>query len=157
MTGLVFEYIRHTRKAFTDLIDGLDIDRINAIPPGFRNNIGWNFGHIVVSTQGLCYLRTAVQPDKAVPFLSLYGKGTKPETWIDEAEIAILRTQAVETIDQLERDYQNGLFATVKPFATDTYGVPMNTIEEVITVTLAHDNLHLGYAWAIRRVLEENK
>ena len=157
MTKTIFEYIKQTRITFTRLIDGLSIDEINAIPDGFRNNIGWNFGHIVVSTQGLCYRRTNVQPDREIPFLASYAIGTAPTEWISLEELGVLKTQAVETILQIEQDYENGVFATINPYATATYGRQMDTIEEVLTVTLAHDNLHLGYAMALRKAVHEQK
>ncbi|MGV3762884.1 DinB family protein [Parapedobacter sp.] len=157
MTAAIFEYIKQTRATFTQLIEGLGIDEINAIPDGFRNNIGWNFGHIVVSTQGLCYRRTNVQPDREIPFLSAYAKGTAPTNWINAEELEILKLEAVETILQIERDYENGVFASIVPYATATYGLQMDTIEKVFTVTLAHDNLHLGYATALRKAVYEQK
>ncbi len=157
MTDLLFKYIRQTRSVFTQLVDGLDLEAINTVPDGFRNNIGWNFGHIVVSTQALCYLRTQVQPERQIPFIKFYGKGSRPEQWIDSAEITLLKTQLEETIDEIQNDYKSRVFTHITPFATSTYGLEMDTIEQVITATLAHDNLHLGYAMAIRRALEGNK
>jgi len=157
MTDLLFDYIRQTRRIFIELVDGLSPEAINAIPDGLRNNIGWNFGHIVVSTPGLCYRRTQVQSDRQIPFVESYGKGSKPEHWISPSEITALKTQALNTIDVIEQDYKNGVFASIAPFTTSTYGLEMDTIEKVITAALAHDNLHLGYAMAIRRVLEGNK
>lgn len=157
MTANIFEYIKQTRTTFTGLIEGLSIDEINTIPEGFRNNIGWNFGHIVVSTQILCYRRTAVQPDREIQFLQAYAKGTAPTNWIGEEELAILKSQAKETILQIEQDYAAGVFAPITPFSTETYGLEMDSIEEVFTMTLAHDNLHLGYAMALRKAVYEQK
>ncbi|PPL02848.1 DinB family protein [Parapedobacter indicus] len=155
MTALVFEYIRQTRKVFIELVDGLSIDELNAIPEGFRNNIAWNFGHIVVSTLGLCYRRTQVQPDRQIQFVESYTKGTKPEHWIGESEIHTLKSQALNTIDLIEQDYKNGAFATVVPYSTATFGLEMDTIEEVLVMSLAHDNLHFGYATALRKAVQE--
>lgn len=157
MTATIFEYIKQTRTVFTQLIDGLSMDEINTIPDGFRNNIGWNFGHIVVSTQGLCYRRTGVQPDREIPFLASYTKGTAPTNWIDMEELTLLKSQAVETIQQIEQDYKNGVLTRITPFSTSTYGVEMDTIEKVFTVTLAHDNLHLGYVTALKKAVQEQK
>ena len=157
MTNLIFEYVKQTRRVFTQLVDGLDLDDINTIPKGFRNNIGWNFGHIVVATQGLCYRRTNVVPDREIPFSAAYTKGTTPTSWIGAEEMATLKSHAVETILQIEQDYKNGLFANITPFSVTTYGVKVDTIEKVLTVTLAHDNLHLGYATALRKAVYEQK
>ena len=153
----IFENIKQTRQLFARLVDGLSVDEINTIPNGFRNNIGWNFGHIVVSTQALCYLRTGIQPDREVPFIATYGKGTVPTNWIGAEELNLLKAQAEETILLIEQDYAKGVFHTMTPFATETYGLEMDTIEKVLTTTLAHDNLHLGYATALRKAVYEQK
>ncbi|WP_028297460.1 DinB family protein [Olivibacter sitiensis] len=151
-----FKYIIRTRELFIALLDTLSIEQINEIPQGFRNNVGWNFGHIVVSTPGLCYLRTGVKYAPAdVPFLADYRKGSKPEKWIESAEIEALKQYAFSWISQIEEDLGNGVFAEMKPFATDTYGYEMTSIEEIVTCSLAHDNMHYGYALAQRRALKK--
>lgn len=151
------KHIIRTRELFIELLEGLTLEDINQIPAGFRNNIGWNFGHIVVSTQGLCYRRTNLLPDREIPFDAYYAKGTKPENWISAAEINTLKLQAIASVQQIEQDYNNGVFSRITPFATSTYGIEMDTIEEVLTMTLAHDNLHLGYANALKKVINEQK
>ncbi|MBK1440087.1 DinB family protein [Parapedobacter sp. ISTM3] len=154
---IIFKYIRQTRAVFAQLLEQLTLEEINEIPDGFKNNIGWNFGHIAVSTPGLCYRRTQVSPDYEIPYSSDYGKGTKPERWISAEELDSLKGQLISSIQQIEADYNKGVFATISPFATSTYGLEMNTIEEVLSAALAHDNLHYGYAMAIRRTLEGEK
>ena len=153
----IFEYIKQTRKSFISLVDELNEDALNTIPAGFRNNIAWNIGHIVVSTQGLCYRRTDVMPNRDIPFVAHYAKGTKPESHISMAEIETLKAQALESIQQIETDYRNGVFARISPFATSTYKIEMDTIEKVLIASLAHDNLHLGYAMALRNIINEQK
>ncbi|MGK6350083.1 DinB family protein [Parapedobacter sp. DT-150] len=157
MPDIIFKYIRQTRAVFAQMVSELSMDDINVIPNGFRNNIGWNFGHIVVSTQGLCYRRTQVAPAYSIPFVEDYGKGTKPEKWITPEELDVLKSQLVSSVQQIEQDYRNGVFSTISPFSTSTYGLEMTTIEEVLTATLAHDNLHLGYAMALRKAVHEQK
>lgn len=148
-----FKYIRRTRELFTELINSLSIEQFNEIPAGFRNNIAWNFGHIVVSTQALCYLRSGVQPEIDIPFLSKYQKGTKPESFISSEEINTLKEQAVVSLNKIEQDIVKDVFRDIIPFSTATYGYEMGSIEEVITCCVAHESLHLGYAMAQRKLI----
>ena len=75
----IFEFIINSRQAFIQLIDSLSIEQLNKIPDGYNNNIIWNFGHIVVSTQTLCYVRTGILTDtNAVKFNEFYKKDTRP-------------------------------------------------------------------------------
>jgi len=148
----VFDFIINSRKAFIKLIDGLTIEELNKIPDGFSNNIIWNFGHIVVSTQMLCYVRTGVSQDAAsVKFNEYYKKDTKPTYTVTEEEVAELKAIALESIEKIKEDYANGKFSSITPFTTATYGVQMNSIEEVLITTIGHDNVHCGYASALKK------
>lgn len=149
----IFKYIHRTRELFTELVNSLSTEQLNKIPDGFRNNIAWNFGHIIVSTQALCYLRSGVQPDIDIPFLHKYQRGTKPEGFISQQEIDTLKDQAVSSLSKIEEDIVKDVFADVIPFSTATYGYAMGSIEEVIACCLAHESLHLGYAMAQRKLI----
>src|SRR5436190_9594372 len=74
----IFKYIRRNRELFLQLINRLSIEQLNKIPEGFNNNIAWNFGHIIASTQSLCYVRSEVKPDLDIRFRTKYQKGSKP-------------------------------------------------------------------------------
>lgn len=150
----IFEFIINSRKAFIQLIDDLTIEQLNKVPEGYNNNIIWNFGHIVVSTQTLCYVRTGILEDAStVKFNEFYKKDTKPTYTVTAEEVAELKATALESIKKIEEDYTNGKFGVITPFATATYGAQMNSVEEILTTTIGHDNLHYGYALALKKVV----
>lgn len=152
MTEFIFKYIIKNRELFLDLVNSLSIEQLNKIPDGFNNNIVWNFGHIVVSTQSLCYVRSGVKPDLEIPFRAKYSKGSKPESFIAQEEIDELKKQLVSTINKIEKDLKAGIFKNITPYSTATYKHEVHSIEEILTCTLAHDSLHFGYALAQRRL-----
>lgn len=150
----VFEFIINSRKAFIKLIDGLSIEQLNKIPDGFNNNIISNFGHIVVSTQTLCYVRTGILKDaSSVKFVDSYKKDTKPTYTVSIDEVAELKSIALDSIKNIEEDYINGKFSAITPYSTATYGAELKSIEEVLTTTIGHDNLHFGYALAMKKLV----
>ncbi|WP_208646867.1 DinB family protein [Pedobacter jejuensis] len=150
----VFEFIINSRKAFIKLIDGLTIEQLNKIPDGYNNNIIWNFGHVVVSTQTLCYVRTGILEDAStVKYNEFYKKDTRPTYKVTEQEVAELKSLALESIEKIKEDFANGVFASITPFPTATYGVEMKSIEEILITTIGHDNLHYGYALALKKNL----
>lgn len=154
----VFKFIVDARKAFIKLVDGLPLAALNEIPQGFNNNIIWNFGHIVVSTSLLCYVRTGVRPDETViKYVEAYKKGTRPTYQVTAAEVDELKELAISTIRTLEEDYRKGLFNDIEPVETVTFGVLINNIEELLITTAGHDNTHYGYAIAQRRIIKSNK
>ena len=150
----IFEFIINSRKAFIQLVDGLTIEQLNKIPESYNNNIIWNFGHIVVSTQTLCYVRTGILADaNSVKFNEYYKKDTRPGYSVTEQEVTELKALALESIEKIKENYANGVFADITPFSTSTYGVEMKSIEEVLITTIGHDNVHFGYALGLKKGL----
>lgn len=148
-----FNYIIQTRKILLQLTEGLTVAQLNTIPEGFNNNIIWNLGHLAVSTPVLCYIRSNVQPQREIPFIEKYIKGSKPEGPISEAEIEELKQQLFSSIEQIEQDYQAKAFENFEPFATSTYKYTVQNIDEMLLCCLAHDNIHTGQVSALRKLV----
>lgn len=146
----LFDIIYTGRNNFVKLIDRLSIEQLNEIPEGFNNNIAWNFGHIIVSQQTLCYIRAGLTPHIDEYFVNRYQKGTKPENFIAGSEIATLKEYAFSLIDQLKKDLEADKFTGYITFATQ-FGVELTCINDAIAYFATHDTLHLGYAMAIAR------
>ena len=150
----VFQFIIDGRKAFIRLIDELSLEQLNEIPTGFNNNIIWNFGHIVVSTQTLSYTRTGIREGVSwVKYVDAYAKGTKPTYFVSQEEVNDLKEIALSSILEIEADYNAGVFKTTTPYETATYGATLNSIEDVLITSVGHDNLHYGYATAQKRII----
>lgn len=141
-------YLRKTREMFLNLAEGLNLEELNWIASGFNNNIIWNLGHIAVSTLGLCYIRSQVKPALELPFPGRFGKGTKPTVKATAQEVQQIKDLLLSSLDQIEKDIQQKVFDHWTPFATDTYQVPMDSIESTLIGLVAHENLHLGVAKA---------
>ncbi|HTN19291.1 MAG TPA: DinB family protein [Pelobium sp.] len=152
----VFNFIIQSRQAFIQLVDSLSVEELNQIPEGFNNNIIWNFGHIVVSTQTLSYVRTGILADaSAVKYNDDYKKDSKPSRYINEEEIAELKSLAISTVKNIQEDYNKGVFGPIVPFATSTFKAQMNSFEEILITTVGHDNIHFGCALAYRKLIKK--
>lgn len=149
-----FKFIIDSRKAFIKLIDELSEEDLNKIPEGFNNNIIWNFGHIVVSTQILCYIRTGIWAETSrIKFVDAYKKDTKPTYHVSKSEIEELKALAISTIKDMEEHNEQGLFNKIEPYSTATFGEQLNSFKDVLVTTIGHDNLHYGYALAQKRII----
>lgn len=146
----VFKFMLDSRKAFIDTLNELSIEELNEIPAGFSNNIIWNFGHIVVSTPLLCYVRTGVwKAGDSIEYVETFKKGTRPHEPISEEIIEKLKEKALSSIQQLEEDYTNGVFVNMQAFDTSTYHSSLQNMKDVLITCVGHDNLHYGYAKAL--------
>ncbi|PST81872.1 DinB family protein [Pedobacter yulinensis] len=151
-TDKIIEDTRIIRERFVELVDGLTIEQLNRIPAGFANNIAWNFGHIVISQQTLCYDRGGFKGVIDPAFIPKYARGSKPEGFISAVEIGELKQLAFSLTDRLATDLENGYFQGFQPFVT-LFGMQVRNAAEAAAYSISHDHLHLGYAMAQRKIV----
>ncbi|RQO31403.1 hypothetical protein DBR32_05415 [Taibaiella sp. KBW10] len=149
----LFVFATITRQKFAQLVDSLTIEQLNTIPAHFNNNIAWHLGHIVVSTEILCYHRTGVQPERSIEWMDKYKNGSKPEGLITAAEIDLLKDRLQRSLEEIRSDYDHGVFKTIKPYQTMTFGFVMDNMETVLECCSHHDLLHLGNVSAMRKLV----
>ncbi|WP_020603707.1 DinB family protein [Spirosoma spitsbergense] len=147
------ERLKNTRTYLLDLIKDLSAEQLNEIPLGFNNNIIWNLGHLIVSQQGLCYLRAGLKPIVDEQYFTDYKPQTKPNSPIQADEINTIKTLFLSVLDKLETDYNQSAFSNYGTFTTP-YGVEITNIDEAINFILFHEGLHTGYIMAMKRLLK---
>nr|WP_068890064.1 DinB family protein [Pedobacter panaciterrae] len=152
MENYIFETIRQTRKNFIKLIETSTIEELNEVPAGFNNNMIWNFGHIIVSQQLLCYKLAGLNPTVDPQYILSYQKGTKPEKFIGAEEINKLKELMLNTIDELAADLSNDVFVNYHAFTT-SYGVELKSTTEAIHFFPIHDAFHYGCASSIKKAI----
>jgi urease accessory protein UreH len=139
-----FQFAIATRNKIANKIRKLTIEQLNKIPTDCNNNIAWQLGHLVVSSEILCYHRTGAQPNKEIDLVEKYRNGSRPESFIEQSEIDGLLKRLLNSYNAVLEDYNKGIFKNITPYATHTFGVEMTTIEEVFDVCSNHDALHAG-------------
>lgn len=147
------ELLKATRKKFVSLIDGLSAEEINKIPAGFNNNIAWNFGHAIVTAYLLAYVTSGVNSSIQIPFVDKYKKGTKPELFVSKDEIESLKKVSDDFFILIEKELSENKFQQVTPYATQTFGVEMKTIEEYLIAIFGHDTLHYVTAQSMKKIV----
>lgn len=147
-----FYSLEATRKRFTKLIESLSAEQLNAVPEGFKNNIAWNFGHILATQQILCYKNSNCKPRVDDWLLNKFKKGTAPDKAITANEIWDIRGILVETSKHLESDFKNGVFKNYQTYQT-SFGVELKTIEDAIQFNVVHEGLHLGYSMSMKKLI----
>jgi len=147
-----FEVYRQTRKNILFFLDDLNEEKINRIPKGFANNIAWNLGHIVVTQQLLFYGNSGNEVKISKEWIDKYRKGTKPPERVSMEEFEKIKSVLVSSIDESEKDYVSGMFSSYNAYAT-SYGVQLNSIEDVIRFIYAHDGFHWGIIVALKKIV----
>ena len=136
-------------------IDQLTSEQLNKIPAGYTNNIIWNVDHLIAATQSLCYTRAGLPITVDDRYVSPYMPGTKPERYVDEQEIDTIKSLLITSMDQLNADANNHLFAQYSPSAMipKQYGVEVNTLDDAIDFLLYHDGFHAGYILSLKHLV----
>lgn len=149
-----FENIRNVRKHLLQAIEELSVDQLNEVPAGFNNNIIWNLAHLIAAQQGICYVRSILEPVVDTAFCDTYKPGTKPERYIKAEEVKMIKEILLTSIDRFETDYQNKIF-TQYTSVTLRYGVTLNDIEDALQFLPFHEGVHTGCIWALKRIIRK--
>lgn len=150
-----FYIMRQNRQLFINMLDSMTIEQLNEVPAGFNNNMAWNFAHIIVTQQALNYYKAGVPIKMPMEQFQKYQKGTKPTEFISQEEINYYKGLAIPLVDELEKDWNNGVLTKYEAFKT-TLGVSIENNTDSIHFAATHDFLHMGYAWALRRMIISN-
>jgi hypothetical protein len=146
------EIMRKTRSSFIYACKDLSIEQLNQIPAGFNNNIIWNFGHIIVTQQGLCYGLSGLAQKVDKDLIAKFRRGSKPEGFVSAEEYQFLQELSVSLIDELETDIQAGIFKEYSPFMS-SLRVEVDSFEKAVMFNAYHEGLHLGFALAQRKLV----
>lgn len=147
------ERIKKIRAFLIDSISDLSVDTLNEIPSGFNNNIIWNLGHLIAAQQGACYIRAGVKPAVDEKYVTLYKSGTKPDQYVTGNEAEIIKELLISSLDLLETDYQNNVFANYPSWVT-RYGAELSNIDDALQFLLFHEGLHSGSIIALKKLVK---
>ena len=156
MTIANFEFIlkstQQARANMLSLMEPLHMDQLNLIPEGFRNNLVWNFGHVIVTQQLLCYGLSGLKPVVNPAMVEAYRKGSAPQGNVSQETLSEFIQLSEETLVKFQNDYAQGVFEAFKLYPT-SFGVELSRVEEAFQFNLAHEAMHLGTMMAMRKLV----
>jgi len=144
--------LREPRTYLLKLISELTTEQLNKVPEGYNNNIIWNLGHMVAAQQGICYKRAGLDMIIEEDFFETYKPGSKPERFVNDEEIAIIKERLITSLDRFEADIDSGIFVNYTPVMT-RYGVELTNIDNATAFLPFHDGFHMGYVLALKRAV----
>lgn len=132
------------RRLATGLLEDTSPERRRIIPPGFRNNLLWHAGHLMVTQQLLCYKLSGLPMGVDAQELEWFSKGSSPENWTGEPDDEVIFEKLLLLAEKLRDDVaQGGVFTTYEPYETST-GFVLASIEDAILFNNFHESFHLG-------------
>lgn len=148
------EVLTNTRKFFNNYLEKLTLNDLNKIPEGFNNNIIWNIGHILVIQQLLAYKLSGLPMMVNDTLIAKYMKDTKPEGFVEQAEVDEIKALLFSTIEKTKEDFKNSLFKNYQEYTVSTTGNTLKTIDDAFQFILFHEGMHLGYIMALYRAVK---
>lgn len=139
----IFDLLLQLRNSTLNRVELLCTEQLNTIPEGHTNNIIWHLGHMMTSQQILCYGRSGATPLLSAEFMDKYRKGTSPQGWDTPVLLEDIKPLFLTTAAVFEHDYKSGKFNSYESYTTQA-GALLTNIDEAITYSYGHENLHYG-------------
>jgi hypothetical protein len=147
-----FDITKTSRKVLSQILENHTLEQLNKIPEGFKNNLIWNIGHIIVVQQMLVYKLSGLPMIISDEMVEKYKKGTKPEHIVTQEEVDEMKSLLIETINQTEVDFNNKIFKNYQEFTT-MLGFTLKNAEDALSFNYYHEAVHTGIMLGIRKFI----
>ena len=149
-----FNILKITRNNIKNLVSSCSLAELNTIPAGFNNNLIWNYGHIIVTQQLLCYGLSGVEMYTDNELVTKYRKGSRPSdvSPVSQSELDQLNDLLTLTTENIELDYKAGKFKEYKEYTT-SYNMTLKSTEDAIRFNNVHESMHLGQCILIKKFI----
>ncbi|SDK46567.1 DinB family protein [Sediminibacillus albus] len=149
MSDILFKQFEQVRSWTIEVIKSIPEDIVHITPRGFSNNILWQIGHILSSTE--YFLFELPEKNNHLPdnYVELFGTGTSPEQWKQRVPtVAQLITDLERQSDHIKQMSNNQMNQTI---AKPKHG--FQTVEDCASFSVLHEALHIGKIEEMKRIL----
>lgn len=140
-----------SRELLQKFIDSHTLEQLNRIPEGFKNNIIWNIGHVVVTQQLLAYKLSGLEMMVTDDMVAKYQKGSAPKENVSQEEVDTIKSLLFSTINKTQKDLENGLFQNYMEYTVSTANFTLKSIEDGMQFNNFHEGIHVGIILQLRK------
>ncbi|MDK2771603.1 MAG: DinB family protein [Flavobacterium sp.] len=140
-----------SRELLQKFIENHTLEQLNTIPEGFKNNIIWNIGHVVVTQQLLAYKLSGLSMMITDEMVSKYQKGSAPQGNVTQEEVEAIKNLLFTTITKAQEDLDNGLFQNYMEYTVSTANFTLKSIEDAMQFNNFHEGIHVGIILQLRK------
>ncbi|HEX7065924.1 MAG TPA: DinB family protein [Bacillales bacterium] len=123
---------------------------VDEIPSGFRNNIRWNAGHILVGWDHTMFPAVGLERQMPLAYHLMFPRGSKPADWTE-------KPPAMDELIQRLEEQPRRIAEACKGHLDDKLEEPflhMTTLGEMVVFHIAHENLHTGTINSMNKILK---
>lgn len=147
-----FRIAQSSRNVLLQFLENHSLNQLNKIPDGFKNNMIWNIGHIVVVQQMLVYNLSGLPMMVSDELVAKYRKGSMPTTDVNADEVAEIKRLLFTTLEKTKNDFENDIFKSYNEFTTMT-GYTVTSAKKAMEFNNFHEGLHIGIIMQIKKFI----
>lgn len=140
-----------SRELLQKFIENHTLEQLNTIPDGFKNNIIWNIGHVIVTQQLLAYKLSGLAMMVTDEMVAKYQKGSAPQGNVSQEEVEAIKNLLFTTITKTQEDLENGLFQNYMEYTVSTANFTLKSIEDAMQFNNFHEGIHIGIIMQLRK------
>lgn len=140
-----------SRELLQKFIENHTLEQLNTIPDGFKNNIIWNIGHVIVTQQLLAYKLSGLAMMVTDEMVAKYQKGSAPQGNVSQEEVEAIKNLLFTTITKTQEDLENGLFQNYMEYTVSTANFTLKSIEDAMQFNNFHEGIHVGIILQLRK------
>jgi uncharacterized damage-inducible protein DinB len=151
MSKLTFQNFEISRSFFLKNVEGMDEKIANIQPEGFKNNILWHVGHVLLTAEYFMFGFPEKSTHLPMNYVELFNRGTSPADWNGEVPtIAELTDQLKDQMARIKELPEERLQEKLEKQFFD-----FKTFGELFNFAVFHETYHLGQIHAMKRVVEK--
>ena len=143
---------RQERALMGQMVTDLPDSALIRVPDGYRNNILWNLGHIVVSQQLLLYKLSATEMHVPDELVDQFRAGSSPDDWEATPDIEQMKALLQELPERLQEDVEKERFGDYLGYTTST-GLALRTFEDGMAFNHFHEGVHTGIIMSLKKLV----
>lgn len=146
MSDLLKKQFELTRTSIFKQIEGLSKDIFDVQPKGYKNNIHWQLGHILVAAEQFLFGGLGKLPEE---YSALFGYGSKPAEWDGDVPTVDVLLEQLKAQHNRIKEIPADRFQEKLPepiLGCTTYG-------ELASLTAYHEANHDGQIHAMAKYL----
>ncbi|KZE36977.1 DinB superfamily protein [Bhargavaea cecembensis] len=144
MEDLIFRHMQTVRELTLKCLDDTPEEITGIVPAGYRNNIHWNFGHILFIQERLALEVAGEEMELPEKYRSYFSAGTKPSDWAGAPPTLVEIREALDTqTDRLQKLRAGRLDEPLPEPFTNRMGLTFRMAGETLLFSFYHEALHL--------------
>ena len=132
-------------------VGGLSNEQLLAVPPGLKNNILWNLGHIAWAQGVFAWELCGKAPPVPKSYHDLFKNDTSPADWKETPGAEEVKSVLAELNQRQLEAETSGQLANRKPFSLGSLLIETN--DDAMLFNLWHEGIHLGMIMSIKRLV----